>query len=79
MKIEDQVIRFAKRYDPTVNRAGKERKQYKGCDVYSPYFEKNGEPVEMYIGLPYYILHDKAAKKLRFVDGDEAMEIMDQM
>ncbi len=78
MKVSEQVIRLAQKHDPMVNKAGKERKQYKGCDVYSPYCEENGKPVERYIGRPYYILHDKAANKLRYVDGDEAMEIMRQ-
>ncbi len=70
---------LARRYDPEVNAASRYRKQYKGCDVYEPYVEENGEPVFRAVGLPSYVLYEKSIKQLRYVRGEESFAIMEAL
>lgn len=79
MSIESQVLNFANKFDPYANAVEKEKITYKGCDVYSAYQEEDGEPVRRSIGLPYFILHDKVNKKLRYVHDDEALALLDML
>lgn len=77
MSVQNDLLKFAQKYDPEANTVKKEKATYKGLEVYSCYVTENGEPVTRAIGVLYFILYDPKSQRMEYVTGDEGLEILD--
>ena len=71
------ILKFAQKYDPDANTVKKEKASYKGMEVYSCFVTENGVPVQRAIGIPYFILYEQKTKKMEYITGNEALEVLE--
>lgn len=74
---KNTILKFAREYDPDANTVKKEKASYKGMEVYSCFVTENGVPVQRAIGLPYFILYEQKTKKMEYITGNEALEVLE--